>query len=75
MKKKLDTVRDVKKLGEDGIWEAIENFWVETNPMFMRRLKAIDLKLVKGEETRDYFNRLKNQFEEARWKRPVSGHC
>ena len=33
--------------------------------MFMRRLKAIDLKLEKGEETSDYFNRLKNQFEEA----------
>ena len=65
MKKKLDTVKDVKQLGEDGIWEAIENFWVENNPMFMRRLKVIDLKLEKGEEAGDFFNRLKNQFDEA----------
>ena len=75
MKKKLETVKGVKELGEDGIWEAIENFWVETNPMFMRLLKAIYLKLEKGEETSDYFNRLKSQFEEAEMKRPVSGHC
>ena len=65
MKKKLDTVKGVKELGEEGIWEAIEKFWIETNPMFMRRLKAIDLKPEKGEETSDYYNRLKVQFEEA----------
>ena len=40
-------------MGEEGIWDAIEKFWIETNPMFMRCLKAIDLKPEKGEETSD----------------------
>ena len=47
------------------IWEVIEGIWVESNPMYTRRLKAIDLKLEKGEEAGDFFNRLKNQFDEA----------
>ena len=51
--------------GKRGIWDAIEKFWIESNPMFMRRLKAIDLKPEKGEETSDYYNRLKVQFEES----------
>ena len=65
MKKKLDTVKGVQEMGEEGIWDAIEKFWIESNPMFMRRLKAIDLKPEKGEETSDYYNRLKVQFEES----------
>ena len=59
MKKKLDTVKGFQEMGEEGIWDAIEKFWIESNPMFMRRLKAIDLKPEKGEETSDYYNRLK----------------
>ena len=60
MKKKLDGVKDIKKLGEDSIWEVIEGIWVERNPMYTRRLKAIDLKLEKGEEAGDFLNHLKN---------------
>ena len=52
-------------MGQEGIWDAIEKFWIESNPMFMCRLKAIDLNPEKGEETSDYYNRLKVQFEES----------
>ena len=65
MRKKLDGIKDIKKLGEAKIWDIIEGIWVESNPMYTRRLKAIDLKMEKGEEVGYFFNRLKNQFDEA----------
>ena len=55
MKKKLDGVKDIKKLGEAKIWDIIEGIWVESNPMYIRRLKAIDLKMEKGAEAGDFF--------------------
>ena len=33
--------------------------------MYIRRLKAIDLEMEKGEEVGDFFNRLKNEYAEA----------
>ena len=65
MRKKLDGVKDIKKMGEAKIWDVIEGIWVESNPMYTRRLKAIDLKMEKGEEVGDFFNRLKDQYAEA----------
>ena len=65
MRKKLDGVKGIKEMGEEKIWEIIEGIWVESNPMYTRRLKAIDLKMEKGEEVGDFFNRLKNQYAEA----------
>ena len=75
MKKKLDTVKGVQEMGEEGIWDAIEKFCIESNPMFMRCLKAIDLKPEKGEETSDYYNRMKVQFEESEMDKATFGPC
>ena len=33
--------------------------------MYIRRLKAIDLEMEKGEEVGDFFNHLKNEYAEA----------
>ena len=65
MRKKLDGVKGIKEMGEAKIWEIIEGIWVESNPMYTRRLKAIDLKMEKGEEVGDFFNRLKNEYAET----------
>ena len=53
----LDGIKGIKEMGEARIWDIIEGIWVETNPMYIRRLKAIDLKMEKGEEVGDFFNR------------------
>ena len=65
MRKKLDGVKGIKEMGEARILDIIEGIWAETNPMYIRRLKAIDLKMEKGEEVGDFFNRLKNEYAEA----------
>ena len=65
MRKKLDGIKGIKEMGEARIWDIIEGIWVETNPMYIRRLKAIDLEMEKGEEVGDFFNRLKNEYAEA----------
>ena len=54
MRKKLDGIKGIKEMGEEKIWDIIEGIWVESNPMYTRRLKAIDLKMEKGEE--DYIH-------------------
>ena len=37
--------------------------------MYTRHLKAIDLKMEKGEEVWDFFNRLKNEYAEAKMEK------
>ena len=58
-------VKGIKEMGEAGIWAIIEGIWIESNPMFMRRLKAMDMKMEAGEEVGDFFNCLKNEYAEA----------
>ena len=65
IRKKLDLVKGIKEMGEAGIWDIIEGIWIETNPMYMRRLKAMDMKMETGEEVGDFFNRLKNEYAKA----------
>ena len=52
-------------MGETKIWEIIEDILVETNPMYIRHVKAIDLRMEKGEGAGDFFNRLRNEYAEA----------
>ena len=54
LRKKLDMVKGIKEMGEAGIWAIIEGIWIESNPMFMRRLKAMDMKMEAGEEVGDF---------------------
>ena len=65
LRKKLDMVKGIKEMGEAGIWAIIEGIWMESNPMFMRRLKAMDMKMEAGEEVGDFFNPLENEYAEA----------
>ena len=54
MRKKLDGVKGIKEIGEAKICQIIEGIWVKSNPMYTRRLKAINLKMEKGEEVGDF---------------------
>ena len=56
MRKRLNGIKDIKKLGEAKICDIIEGIWVESNPMYTRRLIAIDLKMEQGEEVGDFFH-------------------
>ena len=65
MRKKLDSVKGIREMGETKIWEIIEGILVETNPMYIRRVKANDLQMEKGEMVGDFFNRLRNGYAEV----------
>ena len=65
MRKKLDSVKGIREMGETKIWEIIEGILVETNPIYIRRVKAYDLRMEKGESAGDFFNRLRNEYAEA----------
>ena len=75
VEKKLDGVKDIKKLGEAKIWDIIEGIWVESNPMYTRRLKAIDLKMEKGEKWVIFSTGLRINLMRLRWKKPPLGCC
>ena len=49
MRKKLESIKRVIEMGEDKLWEIIEGIWKETNPLYIRRLKAIEMEMEKGE--------------------------
>ena len=50
MKKKLDGVNGIREMGENKIWENVEEIFVETNPIFIRRVRAINLQIEKGKQ-------------------------
>ena len=37
-------------MGENKIWEIVEEIFVETNPIYIRRVRAIDLQMKKGKQ-------------------------
>ena len=48
MKKKLDGVKGIREMGENRIWEIIKDMLVETNPIYIRRVRAIGVRWKKG---------------------------
>ena len=65
MRKKLDSIKGIRSIGETKIWQEIENIFVQTNPIYIRRVKAYDIRIEKGEGVGDFFNRLRNEYAEA----------
>ena len=61
MRKKLDSIKGIRSMGETKIWEEIENIFVQTNPIYIRRVKAYETRIEKGEGVGDFFNRLRNE--------------
>merc|ERR1711867_54092 len=39
--------------------------FLTSHPIYMSRIQAMETKIIKGETVSDYFNRLKNSFQEA----------
>ena len=65
MKMKLSNIKDIEKMTPEKIWEQVEVMFLTSNPMYMRCIQAMETKIVKGESVSDYFNRLKNSYQEA----------
>jgi len=49
MRKKLDSIKGIRAMGETKIWEIIKGIFVQTNPIYIRRVKAYDIRIEKGE--------------------------
>ena len=40
MRKKLDSIKGIRSMGETKIWEIVEGIFVQTNPIYIRRVRA-----------------------------------
>ena len=65
MRTKLVNIKGIEKMSQENIWEQVEVMFLTSNPMYMRRIQAMETCIIKGETVSDYFNRLKNSFQEA----------
>ena len=75
MKLPLEAMEDLYHLGEKRIWERVEDIYVQSNPLFLRRAKCYENKPVKGELASEFATRLKMQYKEAEMsKTTVWGH-
>ena len=73
MQKKLDSIKGISTMGEKKIWEEIENIFLQTNPIIIRRVKAYETQIEKGEGVGDFFNCLTNIFSEAEMEKATPG--
>ena len=65
MQIKLSNVKGIEKMKPEQIWDQIEIMFLNSNPMYTRRIQAMETKITKGESISDYFIRLKSSFSEA----------
>ena len=65
MQKKLNNIGGIKKMLEKEIWEKVERIFLASNPMYMRRIQALETRIIKGESVSYFYNRLNNSFQEA----------
>ena len=75
MRLPLEAMDDLYKLGEDKLWEKIENIYKESNPVFLRRVKCYESKMMKGELLSEFATRLKLEYKESEMgKTTIWGH-
>ena len=60
MRTKLSNIKGIEKMSEEKIWEQIEAMFLTS--MYVRRIQAMETRIIKVEAVSDYFNRLKNSF-------------
>ena len=58
MKKKLGEITGIREMGESKIWEVVEEIFMDTNPVYIRRVRAMNLQKEKGETKGDYFQQI-----------------
>ena len=62
LQKKLENITGIKTMGEKKIWEEIEKIFLSSNPIYIRRVQALETGIIKGECVSDFYHRLKNIF-------------
>ena len=65
MKMRLEAMEDIYEVGEEVLWERIENIYLETNPLFLRRVKCYENRATTGEMLSEFATRLKIQYRES----------
>ena len=73
MQKKLQKIKGMKKASEKDIWNEIEKIFLSSNPIYIRRVQALETRIIKGETVSDFYNRLKNSFREAEMEKASMG--
>merc|ERR1712236_75771 len=62
-------------MGGDLLWEKIKNIYKGSNPIFMRRDKCYEIKIMKGELLSEFATRLKLEYKESEMsKTTIWGH-
>ena len=75
MRLPLEAMDNLYQMGEDLLWEKIENIYKESNPIFMRRVKCYESKITKGELLSEFATRLKLEYKESEMsKTTIWGH-
>ena len=69
MRLKLESIKGVREVGEEKLWDIIEGIYQESNPTYIHRVKAFEMIMEKGELCGDYFTRLKLEYQEAQMER------
>ena len=65
MKLPLEAMEDLYEVGEKVLWERIEKIYLESNPLFLRRVKCYESKMTNGEMLSEFATRLKLQYKES----------
>ena len=73
MQKKLERIKGIKTMGEKKIWEEIEKIFLTSNPIYIRRVQALETRMIKGECVSDFNHRLNNIFSEAEEEKASMG--
>ena len=73
MQKKLENIKGIRTMGEKKIWEEIEKIFLQSHPIYIRRVQALETRVIKGECVSDFYNRLTNIFSEAEMETATPG--
>merc|ERR1711888_466586 len=65
MRMRLEAMEDIYEVGEKVLWERIEKIYLESNPLFLRRVKCYESRTTTGEMLSEFATRLKIQYRES----------
>ena len=73
MQKKMENIKGIKTMTEKKIWEEIKKIFLASNPIYIRRVQALETRIIKGKTVSDFYHRLKNIFTEAEMEKASMG--
>merc|ERR1711888_64271 len=65
MKLHLEAMENIYEVGEKVLWERIEKIYLESNPLFLRRVKCYECRMTTGEMLSEFATRIKIQYRES----------